>query len=99
MKITAVFVEQIESSLAFWVERRRFQKTGEVPEENHLGFVILVRDGAELVMQTLSSARQTSPASRPTLSNPRAAASSSKSTTSKTRNAASPAIPSSCPSG
>jgi hypothetical protein len=31
------------------------------PEGDHLGFVILVRDGAELMMQTLESARNEAP--------------------------------------
>ncbi|MGD1068774.1 MAG: VOC family protein [Bryobacteraceae bacterium] len=56
MKITAVLiVENIEKSLAFWVERMGFEKTVEVPEGDRLGFVILVRDGAELMLQTIES--------------------------------------------
>ena len=62
MKITAVLlVEEIEKSLAFWVGRMGFQKTVDVPEGDRLGFVILVRDGAELMMQTISSARKDAP--------------------------------------
>jgi uncharacterized glyoxalase superfamily protein PhnB len=62
MKITAVLiVEEIEKSLAFWVDRMGFQKTVEVPEEDRLGFVILVRDGAEVMMQTISSVRKDEP--------------------------------------
>jgi uncharacterized glyoxalase superfamily protein PhnB len=62
MKITAVLiVEEIEKSLKFWVDRMGFQKTVDVPEDNRLGFAILVRDGAELMMQTISSVRKDEP--------------------------------------
>jgi uncharacterized glyoxalase superfamily protein PhnB len=62
MKITAVLiVEEIEKSLAFWVERMGFQKTVDVPEGDRLGFVILARDGAELMMQTIASVRNDEP--------------------------------------
>jgi hypothetical protein len=62
MKITAVLiVEEIEKSLGFWVDRMGFQKTVDVPEGNRLGFVILARDRAELMMQTLSSVRNDEP--------------------------------------
>lgn len=56
MKITPVLVvEQIEKSLPFWVDRMGFEKTIEVPEEGRIGFAILARDGAELMLQTVSS--------------------------------------------
>jgi hypothetical protein len=62
MKITAVLiVEEIEKSLKFWVDRMGFEKTVDVPEGDRLGFVILVRDGAELMMQTISSVRKDEP--------------------------------------
>src|SRR5437016_4880818 len=62
MKITAVLiVEEIEKSLAFWVDRMGFQKTVDVPEGGRLGFVILTRDGAELMMQTISSVKKDEP--------------------------------------
>jgi uncharacterized glyoxalase superfamily protein PhnB len=62
MKITPVLiVEEIEKSLAFWVDRMSFTKTVDVPEGDRLGFVILARDGAELMMQTLSSVRRDEP--------------------------------------
>ncbi len=58
MKITAVLiVNEIEKSLVFWVDRMGFEKTVEVPEGNRLGFVILERDGAELMLQTASGIR------------------------------------------
>jgi len=62
MKITAVLiVEEIEKSLAFWVDRMGFQKTVDVPEGDRLGFVILAREGAELMMQTITSVRKDEP--------------------------------------
>jgi catechol 2,3-dioxygenase-like lactoylglutathione lyase family enzyme len=62
MKITAVLmVESIETSLPFWVDRMGFAKTAEVPEGDGLGFVILVRDGAELMLQTVESVRKDAP--------------------------------------
>lgn len=62
MKITAVLlVQEIESSLTFWVGRMGFEKTVEVPEGDRLGFVILVRDGAELMLQTIESVRKDVP--------------------------------------
>ena len=63
MKITAVLVvEEIEKSLPFWVERMGFEKTVEVPDGDRLGFVILVRGGAELMLQTVESVRKDVPA-------------------------------------
>ena len=62
MKITAVLlVEEIEKSLPFWVERMGFEKTVEVPEGSRLGFVILARDGAEVMLQTIESVRKDAP--------------------------------------
>jgi hypothetical protein len=62
MKITPVLiVEDIEKSLVFWVERMGFAVTVNVPEGDRFGFVILVRDAAELMMQTLSSVRKDEP--------------------------------------
>jgi uncharacterized glyoxalase superfamily protein PhnB len=62
MKITAVLiVEETEKSLTFWVDRMGFQKTVDVPEGDRLGFVILARDGAELMMQTITSVLKDEP--------------------------------------
>lgn len=62
MKITAVLmVESIEKSLPFWVDRMGFTKTVDVPEGDVLGFAILVRDGAELMLQTIESVRKDAP--------------------------------------
>jgi hypothetical protein len=66
MKITAVlFVEEIEKSLPFWVERMGFEKTVEVPEGDRAGFVILVRDGAELMLQSIESVLKDAPVFAP----------------------------------
>jgi uncharacterized glyoxalase superfamily protein PhnB len=62
MKITPVLiVESIERSLAFWIDRMGFAKTAEVPEGDRLGFAILGRDGAELMLQTFESVRKDAP--------------------------------------
>ena len=55
-KLTPVIiVDQIESSLPFWIERLGFQKTAEVPEGDKLGFVILVKGNVEVMYQTRTS--------------------------------------------
>jgi uncharacterized glyoxalase superfamily protein PhnB len=62
MKITAVLmVEEIERSLPFWVDRMGFAKTVDVPEGDRLGFAILVRDGTELMLQSVESVRKDMP--------------------------------------
>ena len=55
-KLTPVLcVKAIEPVLPFWVDRLGFQKTVEVPEGDHLGFVILVKGSVEIMYQTWSS--------------------------------------------
>jgi hypothetical protein len=55
-KMTPVLiVERIEPALALWVDRLGFEKTTEVPEGDHLGFVILSRGGLEVMYQTRES--------------------------------------------
>ncbi len=62
MKLTPVLlVESIEDSLIFWVDRLGWQKTVEVPDGESLGFVILVNEGAELMLQTFASAVKDAP--------------------------------------
>ena len=62
MKLTPVLmVEEIEKSLPFWVDRMGFTKTVDVPEGGRLGFVILVRDGAEIMMQSIASVLKDQP--------------------------------------
>lgn len=55
-KLTPVLmVEAIEPVLDFWVKRLGFSRTTEVPHEGHLGFVILEKDGIEVMYQTRAS--------------------------------------------
>jgi hypothetical protein len=62
MKITPVLiVESVERSLEFWMGRMGFEKTVEVPEGDAIGFAILVRDGAELMLQSVASVRKDEP--------------------------------------
>jgi ribose 5-phosphate isomerase A len=59
MKMTAVLMtEAIEDCLPFWVSRMGFAKTVEVPEGDRLGFVILARDAAEVMLQSVDSVRK-----------------------------------------
>lgn len=67
MKLTPVLmVEEIEKSLPFWVDRMGFTKTVDVPEGDKLGFVILAREGAEVMMQSIASVRKDEPKFAPT---------------------------------
>jgi uncharacterized glyoxalase superfamily protein PhnB len=55
-KLTPILlVDAIEPCLPFWTERLGFAKTVEVPHEGKIGFVILARDGLELMYQTWES--------------------------------------------
>ena len=59
MKITPILiVEEIEKSLPFWIDRIGFQKTAEVPEGDKLAFVMMARDGVELMLQTIESVKK-----------------------------------------
>lgn len=56
MKITPLlYMDAIEPSLEFWAGRLGFEKIVEVPEGDRLGFAILQKDGAELMLQTRES--------------------------------------------
>lgn len=48
-------VEAIEPLLPFWTGRLGFTKTVEVPHGEKLGFVILARDGQQVMLQTRAS--------------------------------------------
>ncbi len=62
-KLTPVLVvEEIEPCLPFWVERLGFKKTVEVPQGTKLGFVILEKDGAEVMYQSRASVEKDVPA-------------------------------------
>jgi uncharacterized glyoxalase superfamily protein PhnB len=61
-RITPVlYVKEIEPCVAFWVERLGFRKTAEVPEGDRLGFVILQKDGLEIMYQSFASAEKDAP--------------------------------------
>jgi uncharacterized glyoxalase superfamily protein PhnB len=56
MKITSlIYAPTIEPSLKFWVDQLGFTKTVEVPEGDKLGFVILMKGDAELMIQSIAS--------------------------------------------
>ena len=56
LQLTPVLmVEAIEPVLPFWVDKLGFRKTTEVPHGERLGFVILERDGIEVMYQTRAS--------------------------------------------
>jgi len=57
-----VFVEAIEPCLAFWTERLGFERTAEVPDGDRLGFVILTKDGVEVMYQIIASVEKDLPA-------------------------------------
>jgi len=63
MKITPVLiVDSIEPSLPFWLDRMGFTQVMNMPERHdRIGFIILSRDGGELMMQTLSSVQKDEP--------------------------------------
>ena len=62
-KLTPVlYVEAIEPALPFWTDRLGFTQTAEVPEGDRLGFVILQKDGVQLMYQTRESVQNDIPA-------------------------------------
>lgn len=62
-KMTPIlYVDAIEPVLPFWTERLGFRVTGEVPEGDRLGFVMMARDGVELMIQTRESIENDVPA-------------------------------------
>src|SRR5829696_8609508 len=62
-KLTPVLiVDAIEPCLSFWTERLGFELTVQVPEGDRLGFVILVKDGIEVMYQSWASIRGDIPA-------------------------------------
>lgn len=61
-KVTPVlYVEEIEPSLPFWVDRLGFTVSAEVPHGDRLGFVILQKDGVEVMYQTRASVEEDVP--------------------------------------
>ena len=62
-KVTPILVvDAIEPALGFWVGMLGFEKTVEVPHAGRLGFVLLVKDGHEVMLQTRSSVADDLPA-------------------------------------
>ena len=62
-KLTPVlYVQEIEPCLDLWVNRLGFAKTTEVPEGDKLGFVILAKDGVEVMYQSRASVAKDVPA-------------------------------------
>ncbi len=57
-----MIVPAIEPVLPFWVDRLGFTATAEVPHGGRLGFVILARDGVELMYQSEESVAADLPA-------------------------------------
>lgn len=58
LKVTPVLmVDAIEPVLPFWIDRLGFEKTTELPHGDALGFVILAKDGVEVMYQTVDSVR------------------------------------------
>ena len=56
LEITPVLiVDRIEPSLPLWTKALGFEKTVEVPHEDALGFVMFVKDGHPVMMQTRAS--------------------------------------------
>ena len=60
-----LLVPQIEPVLPFWVERLGFTVAAEVPHGDAIGFVILQRDGVEVMYQTHASIAADVPAAVP----------------------------------
>lgn len=65
-KLTPVLiVDAVEPALPFWVDRLGFTCVATVPHGDRLGFAMLVKDGVELMYQTLASVADDAPASLP----------------------------------
>ena len=61
-KITAIlFAREIEPCISFWTEKLGFNKIVEVPEGETIGFVLLEKDGVELMYQSYASVEKDSP--------------------------------------
>lgn len=61
-KVTPIlFAQAIEPCIKFWTERMGFEKTVEVPEGNKVGFVILQKNGLEIMYQSYASVDKDNP--------------------------------------
>jgi hypothetical protein len=66
MRITPVLVvKEIEPCLPFWVDRMGFENLGQMPEGDKIGFVILMRNGLELMIQSAASVSKDEPVFAP----------------------------------
>ncbi|MFW5905025.1 MAG: VOC family protein, partial [bacterium] len=66
-KVTPLlYVDEIEPVLPFWTERLGFEVTVRVPEGDRLEFVILAKDGTEVMYQTRASVEADVPAAADT---------------------------------
>jgi uncharacterized glyoxalase superfamily protein PhnB len=54
-KITTVLAGDRRGSLDFWERRLGFERTVSVPHDDKIGFVILVKDGVEVMLQSVGS--------------------------------------------
>jgi hypothetical protein len=62
-RVTAVlYVDKIEPCVSFWVDRLGFSLRMSVPHGDALGFVILEKDGTEIMYQSFTSAAADIPA-------------------------------------
>ena len=52
---TVLAVENVQPSVDFWQGRLGFEVTVTVPHKETLGFAILVRDGTEIMLQSVAS--------------------------------------------
>jgi uncharacterized glyoxalase superfamily protein PhnB len=65
-KLTPVLVvDEVEPCLPFWVDCLGFEKIAEVPEGSKVGFVILAKDGIEVMYQSRESVSKDVPALLP----------------------------------
>lgn len=61
-KLTPVLlVDEVEPSLTFWTERFGFENTGQVPEGDKIGFVMLKKGSVELMYQSYASVKKDDP--------------------------------------
>lgn len=56
-----LYVDEIEAAVPFWTERLGFEITGQVQDGERLGFLMLAKDGIEIMYQTRSSGEAENP--------------------------------------
>jgi uncharacterized glyoxalase superfamily protein PhnB len=61
-KITPIMqVAEIEPAISFWTDRLGFEITAQVPHGDKIGFVLLVKDGYEVMYQAQASVEADAP--------------------------------------